>query len=33
MAPIEVRILDDRFWIDRVGESAELAEQGQARPG
>ena len=32
MAPIEVRVLDDRFFVDRVGERAELADQG-IRPG
>lgn len=32
LAPIEVRILDGRFFVDRVGESPELAEQG-VRPG
>jgi C-terminal processing protease CtpA/Prc len=27
LAPIEVRVLDDRFYVDRVGERPELAEQ------
>jgi Peptidase family S41 len=28
LAPIEVRILDDHFYVDRVGDAAELADQG-----
>jgi C-terminal processing protease CtpA/Prc len=32
LAPIEVRILRDRFYVDRIGESPELAEQ-DIRPG
>jgi carboxyl-terminal processing protease len=32
LAPIEVRILDDRFYVDRVGSAPELADQG-IRPG
>jgi carboxyl-terminal processing protease len=32
LAPIEVRVLDDHFYVDRVGEAAELADQG-IRPG
>ncbi len=26
MAPIEVRVLDDRFYVDRVGDRTELAD-------
>jgi len=32
LAPIEVRVLDDHFYVDRVGDAAELADQG-IRPG
>jgi C-terminal processing protease CtpA/Prc len=32
LAPIEVRILDDHFYVDRMGDAAELADQG-IRPG
>ena len=32
LAPIEVRVVDDHFYVDRVGNAAELAEQG-IRPG
>jgi carboxyl-terminal processing protease len=32
VAPIEVRILNDHFYVDRVGDAAELADQG-IRPG
>jgi C-terminal processing protease CtpA/Prc len=32
MAPIEVRILDGRFYVDRIGDAPELAAQG-IRPG
>jgi carboxyl-terminal processing protease len=32
LAPIEVRVLDDHFYVDRVRDGAELADQG-IRPG
>jgi len=28
LAPIEVRVLNDRFWVDRVGDAGALAAQG-----
>lgn len=32
LAPIEVCVLEDHFYVDRVGDAAELADQG-IRPG